>query len=265
LQIIRPSSRRTLKSRVLTQLTMLFCKRLTNSLLRHLIRLPRGSWFRCPLFDTIWWVRWQTNWNIANGSLAGDWRLRNRPESLHQDGSWFCFVPSSTRVGNILSRWMKPGFMSRISKNKYGSRTMKTPNNWTLNDHQSENNAGRGVESTWVPLGQCSAQEAEVDGSILHWSYSSRDSRFSRRKRLTKISRTRWQCQATRRKKSETISGRKPPEERTTSTLLPGPSAERVFLFGQVKLMLQGTEIQTAEELLDVWFKFWATFHSRRW
>jgi hypothetical protein len=44
----------TVKPRVLTQLTMLFCKRLTNSLLHHIVKLPRGSWFRRQVFDTIW-------------------------------------------------------------------------------------------------------------------------------------------------------------------------------------------------------------------
>jgi hypothetical protein len=45
---------RTVKSWVLTQLTMLFCRRLMNSILRHFIRLPRESWFRCQLFDIVW-------------------------------------------------------------------------------------------------------------------------------------------------------------------------------------------------------------------
>jgi hypothetical protein len=44
----------TLKSRVLMQFTMLFCKRLTNNFLPHFARLPRESWFRCQLFDTVW-------------------------------------------------------------------------------------------------------------------------------------------------------------------------------------------------------------------
>jgi hypothetical protein len=44
---------RTVKFRVLTQLAMLFSKRLTNSLLRHFVNLPRGSWFRCQLSDTV--------------------------------------------------------------------------------------------------------------------------------------------------------------------------------------------------------------------
>jgi hypothetical protein len=44
---------------------------------------------------------------------------------------------------------------------------MKIPNNRTPNDQQSENNADRRVESTWVPLGQCSTQGAEVDESIV--------------------------------------------------------------------------------------------------
>jgi hypothetical protein len=34
-------TQRTGKSRVLKQLTLLFCRRLTNSLLRHFARLPR--------------------------------------------------------------------------------------------------------------------------------------------------------------------------------------------------------------------------------
>jgi hypothetical protein len=51
----------------------------------------------------------------------------------------------------------RPGFISWISPNKSGSWPMKIPNNWMRSDRQSEDNAGRGVESTWVPLGRCSA------------------------------------------------------------------------------------------------------------
>jgi hypothetical protein len=36
-----------------------------------------------------------------------------------------------------------------------------------------------------------------------------------------------------------------------TSTLLPRLGTERLFLFGDMKRLLQGTEFQTAEELLD--------------
>jgi hypothetical protein len=46
-------AQRTAKSRVLPELTRLFCKCLTNNLLRQFVSLPRGSWFRCQLFDTV--------------------------------------------------------------------------------------------------------------------------------------------------------------------------------------------------------------------
>jgi hypothetical protein len=77
----------------------------------------------------------------------------------------------------------------------------------------------------------------------------------------------RWYCQATCRKERETISGREQPEERTTSTSLPGLSTERLFLFGDVKRKLQGTEFQTAEELLEAAVQILsetliATFHQ---
>jgi hypothetical protein len=54
LQILRPFPQGTVKSRVLRQLTMLFCRCLTNSLLLHFARLPRGSWLRRQLFGTVW-------------------------------------------------------------------------------------------------------------------------------------------------------------------------------------------------------------------
>jgi hypothetical protein len=82
--------------------------------LRHFAVLPRGSCFQCQLFDTVWWTRWHINWNIADRSLTDYRTLRNRPESLHHNVSWICCVPSSTRVGNILLHWTKPGFISRI-------------------------------------------------------------------------------------------------------------------------------------------------------
>jgi hypothetical protein len=83
-------------------LTTLFCKRLTNNLLPHFARLPRGRWFRCRQFGTVWWIRWHTNWSIANRSLTGYQGHRNRPESLDQNVSWICWVQSSTRAGNVL-------------------------------------------------------------------------------------------------------------------------------------------------------------------
>jgi hypothetical protein len=92
-------------------LTVLFCNRLTNSLFRHFMKLQKRSWFRCQLFDTVWWARWHPNWNIANRSLTDYRMLRSRPASLHQKASWICCVPSSTRIVNILLCWTKPGFM----------------------------------------------------------------------------------------------------------------------------------------------------------
>jgi hypothetical protein len=38
-----PPPQRTVKSRVLTQLTVLFCNRLTNSLFRHFMKLQKRS------------------------------------------------------------------------------------------------------------------------------------------------------------------------------------------------------------------------------
>jgi hypothetical protein len=83
-------------------LTMLFCKRLTDGLLHHFARLPRGRWFRCRQFGAVWWIRWHINWSIANGSLTGYRRHKNKPESLHRNVSCICRVQSSTRAGNIL-------------------------------------------------------------------------------------------------------------------------------------------------------------------
>jgi hypothetical protein len=102
LQMLRTWPQRSLISGRLTQLTMLFCKRLTNSFLRYFARLPRGRWFRYRHVGTVWWIRQHTNWSIANGSLTGYRKHRNRPESLHQNVYWICWVQSSTRTGNIL-------------------------------------------------------------------------------------------------------------------------------------------------------------------
>jgi hypothetical protein len=59
-------------------------------------------------------------------SLTSYRRYRNRPESLHQNVSWICWVQSSTRAGNILRPWTKPGFISRINTNKSGSQIRNT-------------------------------------------------------------------------------------------------------------------------------------------
>jgi hypothetical protein len=67
----------------------------------------------------------------------------------------------------------------------------------------------------------------------------------------------------TRLKDSETIAGSERPEESTTSTLLPGPNAGRLFLFVHVKRMLQGTEFQNAEEPLEAVIQIVSEFHMR--
>jgi hypothetical protein len=100
--MLRTSPHGSLISGRLTQLTILFCKRLRNSLLHHFARLSRGRWFRCQQFGTVWRIRWHINWSIGNGSLTAYRRHRNRSESRHQNVSWICWVQSSTRAGNIL-------------------------------------------------------------------------------------------------------------------------------------------------------------------
>jgi hypothetical protein len=82
-------------------LTVLFRKPLLNSFLHHFGTLRRESWFQWQQFDIIWLTRYGTKSSIANWSLTGYRRFRNRHESRYQEASWTCYVRSSTRAGNI--------------------------------------------------------------------------------------------------------------------------------------------------------------------
>jgi hypothetical protein len=76
-------------------------RHLTISLLLRFTSVRRGSWFRWSQFSTISSTSRGIHWSIANGSLKGYWRLRNRPESLHQQVSWRSCVRSIASTGNI--------------------------------------------------------------------------------------------------------------------------------------------------------------------